>query len=367
MLRPWIWLSATLGVLLADEASACTPDPCADTTAFVGLNRANANLGEEVEIPIDGVIVMQAQWFGDLTPDALLAGLTLTVSHDGSAVEGTVEVVDRPRLTGVLLWRPAELLLPGTTYAVEASFANPDGVPSECAAKLVEVAFEVSTTDGMAEPLAAPKIWTSARYSESPVFDLDSVICCDGAIPYIQEFCGSSEGITWAEGNCVSTTSRARLAVSLGVATILDDATAEQWARTLYQDGVEVQTTLGDSFSRTLTEPACFTIEQFSLATGEVLAAEERCLGDDLMLPLGDLQLDPSMLLADLCETTPYICEVDETAWVPEQCVDWPWPAAQPVAEPESGCGCVSGEPDATHALLGLALFVRRRQRARAS
>jgi hypothetical protein len=49
----------------------------------------------------------QSEWFGEFTPDAMLAGLTLTVSHDGTPVEGTIEVVDRPRLTGVLLWRPA--------------------------------------------------------------------------------------------------------------------------------------------------------------------------------------------------------------------------------------------------------------------
>lgn len=360
MFRPSMLLALSLGALLPDEASACTPDPCANTTAFVGLQRVGADVGE-VDVPIDGVLVMQAQSFGEMTQDALLAGLTLSVSRDGAPVAGAVEAVYRQGLPGILLWRPAELLVPSVTYEVTGSFANPDGVPGECAAKQVEIGFDFTTAPGRALPLAAPQIWTTASYSESPIVDLDSLICCDGAIPSKQELCGIPQGISWSAGECVSATSRARLAVSLGVASILDNATAGQWGRALYQDGEEIQATLGQSFSRQLSAAACFTIEQFSLASGEVLVSEERCLGDDLTLPLGDLRNNPSELLADLCADTPYICEVGEAGWVAERCIPWPLGPA-PAANEEAGCGCASGDPNASFALALLLLLLRRRQ-----
>ncbi|MBK7824985.1 hypothetical protein [Nannocystis sp.] len=359
MLRPWICLPAALGVLLADEAAACTPDPCAGTTAFVGLQRVGAGVDVNVDVPIDGVLVLQAQWFGEVTAAQLVDALTLLVSADGELVDGSVEAIDRPGMTDILLWRPAELLRSETTYTVNASYLNGDDVPGECAAKQVDIPLEFTTTAGKAEPLAAPKVWSDSSYGDSPLMALDSMVCCDGAYPVAQELCDIPQGLAWTKGKCVPTMSRAWLSASMGVASILDNPTAAQWARTLYQDGDEVETSLKQSFTRSLTEPACFTIIQFSLATGESITSEERCVGEDLILPLGDLPLDPTPMLAELCEDTPYICEANDDGWVPERCRPWPLPATQP--EPAS-TGCSVGEPGAGLGLLALLLVVRRRR-----
>ena len=37
--------------------------------------------------------------------------------------------------------------------------------------------------------------------------------------------------------------------------------------------------------------------------------------GEDLTLPLGEILLDPSEELANICDTTPYICESNETTF----------------------------------------------------
>ena len=146
-----------------------------------------------------------------------------------------------------------------------------------------------------------------------------------------------------------------------GRGPILDQPTAAQWARTLYENGEEVDTTLAQSFSRSLLEPACFTIVQYSLSTGESFMSEERCIGDDLLKPLGDLLLDPEPMLSELCEDTPYICEANDDGWVPGRCRPWPLPASQP--EPAVEAGCRLGEPGAGLGLLALMLVPRRRRR----
>ena len=365
MLRPWICLPVALGVLLAlaDEAAACTPDPCAETTAFVGLQRVGAGVGGEADVPIDGVLILQAQWFGELTAELLLGALTLEVRADGELVEGTVEAIDRPGMTDTLLWRPAELLRPETTYTVDATYLNADDVPSVCAAKQVEIPLEFKTTAGKAVPMTPPQIWSDSSYSDSPVMALDSLICCDGAFPVAQELCDIPQGLAWSEGKCVPTRSRARLGATMGVAEILDLPTAAQWARTLYENGEEVDTTLGQSFSRSLLEPACFTIVQYSLSTGESFMSEERCIGDDLSMPLGDLLLDPTPMLAELCEDTPYICEANDDGWVPDRCRPWPLPAREPEPEPASASGCRVDEPGPGLALLALMLVSSLRRR----
>lgn len=361
MLRPWICLPVALGVLLADEAAACTPDPCAGITAFVGLQRVGTGAAGVVDVPIDGVLILEAQWFGEVTAEQLLGALTVQVSVDGDPVDGTVEAVARPGMDDILLWRPAALLQPETTYTVLATYLNGDDVPAECAAKQVDIPLEFKTTAGKALAMTPPQVWSDSSYGDSPVMSLDSLICCDGAFPVAQMLCDIPQGLAWSEGKCVPTMSRARLSATMGVAAILDSPTAAQWARTLHENGEEVDTTLAQSFSRSLLEPACFTIVQYSLATGESFTSEERCVGDDLLMPLGDLLLDPDPQLSELCEDTPYICEANDDGWVPGRCRPWPLPASQP--EPTSAGGCRLGEPGAGLGLLVLLLAPRRRRR----
>lgn len=355
-------LSSGLVVVAADDAAACTPDPCAGTDAFVDLARVGQE--DDIQIPTDGVVVMRAQWFGDLEPDALLAGLSLTVLLDGDPVAGAVEWIGRPGLTNVALWRPAEPLAPEATYEALGTFTNLEGVPAECAAARVDVGFTFTTTAGPAEPLPAPVVWSSSSTTESPLYELGSLICCDGAMPVLQNVCDIDQGVTWSEGTCVSATNRTRLDVTLGVASVLDTASSGQWMRTLYQDGEEVTSTLSQNFSRDLREPACFTVEQRSLATGESFLAEERCFGDDVTVPLGDVRINPSDQLHALCNGEPYVCGADDAPWAPERCMPWEL-LPDPDAAPETGCGCTTTRTPDLAALALLGLLVRRR-RARA-
>jgi MYXO-CTERM domain-containing protein len=359
VLTPWLVVAG------AGEAAAgdpvCTPDPCAEATAFVGLDRVGAE--QEIEIPTDGVVVMRAQWFGEFEPDVLRAGLSLRVGLAGAAIAGEVEWLDDlPGMSNVLLWRPAAPLEPNATYEVEGEFINPEGVPGECAPAVVDLAFAFTTTHGPAEPLPRPTIYSSSGYSDGPVYELGSLICCDGAMPVEQVVCGIDQGIDWSEGACVSATVQGRISVEIGVASVLDDASSGQWIRSLYEDGERVSTTLSQKFSRSLREPACFTVEQRSLATGEGYFSEIRCFGDDITRPLGDVRVNPVDALADLCEGDPYVCGGDGAAWSPDRCVPWALTPG-PADDAEAGCGCAAGDPGGPVALVGAGLLVVRRRR----
>lgn len=349
MSRWCLLLAAPLAIAIADHAAACTPDPCADVVAFTTLEPAL-----DVEVPFDGVLVMQANWFGELETPDLLTGLSLTVRRADLVVAGAIESTDIP---GLLVWRPAEPLQPGEVYAVTGSLANTSDVPTVCAATEVQVDFEFTTTTEPAEPLVAPVVKPSVQYDATPLFRLDTLACCDDATPSEPEYCGISNGPTWSRGMCTPTLARARITVQLRVPSDVGEATAGQWVRTLIQDGAVIRSTLGTSFTRNLTEPTCFAIEQRSLATGETLTSEPQCFTEDMVQPIEDVALDPLETLAGPCVSDPYICEVVDGAWNMDACTT--------VVPPSSG-GCSVGDPDAALGWLALGLLARRRRRPKA-
>lgn len=346
-------LALLLGIALPDAASACTPDPCAGVVAFAGLEPVS-----EAEVPIDGVVILQADWFGELEPPTLLDGLSLSVSRDGAAVAGALESTDLP---GVLLWRPAAPLVPGATYTASGSFANGGGVPGECAAAEVEVGFEFTAAAGPAEPLADPEITAWAEYVDFPIVALDTLVCCDDAMPREQRVCGISHGLAWSQGKCAPARTRALLRVELRAAIEVGEATAAQWVWTLEQDGKQVATGFQARFTRYLAAPACFTVVLRSLATGEARAAEEQCFGQDVVEPLGEVPLDPRERLADACTGALYTCAAEGGAWDPEACAPWT-PEERPGG---ARTGCARGGPVLAGGWLGLWMLPRRR-RARA-
>lgn len=355
---PWSWLTASFATLLADGAAAdCTPDPCAEVVAFLGVEPAN-----DAPVPTDGVLVLQANWFGELEQLELPGGLTLTVRRDADEVPGALAGTDIP---GVLVWRPDAPLEPGATYEASGRRANPRGVPDVCAPAEVEVEFSFTAGPGPTEPLVKPELRAWTEYVAEPIYALDSLACCDGAAPREREVCGQGHGLVWSTGECAATRERARLRLDLRVSNPVDESHSGQWARRLFMDGEPLRDGLATRYTRDLTAPACFIVEQRSLATGEVALSEERCVGEDFKEPLGDLPRDPWPTLADACaDDELYTCEVADGAWDEAACTRWA--GEPPPREPAyaGGCDCASGETGGWTLLLGL-LGLRTRRCAR--
>jgi hypothetical protein len=351
VLGAWSCFAASLA--LADAAAACLPDPCAGVaSAFVGLALAD----EDAQVPVDGVLVLQANWFGELPAEALIAGLELEVVHEGSAVAGALAATELP---GVVVWRPAAPLLPDATYRVSGRFTNPQGVPAECAAAEVELELEFLAAPGPAEPLTPPSLSAEVEYEEYPVDELDALVCCDGAYPEEHAVCGVDHGRVWSRGRCAPSRTRARLRVDLRAASAVGGATTRQTVRTLYEDGEEVGTRLGGRFIRVLRGPACFTVEQRSLATGEAVVSAPVCVSAD-GVSLGDRPVDPRDELAGACAGELYVCDIaDGRRWDADACAAWRPP---PDLDADAACGCVGADPGP--GLLVLLLGPRRRRRS---
>jgi uncharacterized protein (TIGR03382 family) len=354
MVARWSCLLAALALLHARDAAACTPDPCAEVLAFVGLEPANDD-----PVPTDGVLILKANWFGELGPEPLLAGLTLTVQQGDDVLDGALEPTD---LVGVLVWRPAAPLAPAATHRVTATFTNPDGVPSVCAAPVVDVAFEFLSADGPALPLVNPTLYASERLTETPQVNLDTIVCCDDAYPRQQEYCGISHGLVWSRGQCASMLSLARVRLDINSKTNLDVPTAGQLVRTLYQDGEATQSSLGGRFGRSIDRPTCFAIAQTSLATGETLISDEVCLGEGFADAIGDAPQDPWLALAGRCDGEPYTCDVVDGAWDKDACT--PFEAPSNIHNPAPGCNC-NGAPATPLLALPLLALARRRRVSR--
>lgn len=342
-------LIASLALLGAREAAACTPDPCAEIVAFVGLEPAN-----DKPVPTDGVLIVQANWFGELEPELLLTGLTLTVRLGDDVLDGALEPTD---LTGVLVWRPAAPLTPAAAHQVTGAFTNPDGVPSVCAAPVVDVAFEFITADGPAQPLATPTLVATEILTETPQVKLDTIVCCDDAYPRQQAYCGISHGLVWSHGQCASKLSLARVRLDINSRTNVDEATAGQLVRTLYQDGAPSSPGLGGRFGRSIDQPTCFTVAHTSLATGETVMSDEVCLGEEFADQIGDSPQDPWIELAG-CTDQPYTCEVVDDAWDRDACT--PFETPRPGDPP--GCSCTSAPAGAPLLALPLLTLIRRRR-----
>lgn len=344
----WSWLAAlALAGGRAGAAEACTLDPCAGYDAFAGVDPV-----QDDGVPTDGVVLIQASWFGELEAEALLAGISVTVTLEDVEVAGTLAATE---LAGVLLWRPDAPLTPLATYVVTARFVNPEGVPAVCAAGEVVSSFEFLAAEGPAAPLERPRISPRVEVEEAAITAIDALACCDGAMPRTEAVCGIAEGLTWSAGQCASTRGRTRLRVELRAANGVDRPTRGQLLTVLYEDGEVVRTTLGTGFTRWLVDAgACYVIEQRSLATGEALASDPMCFTVDEVGPLGEAALDPRAQLAAPCAGALYVCEAVDGAWDPERCAPW--------VAPDDGCGCRGADGPAGLLVGGLLLRRRRRQ-----
>lgn len=348
-------------LLLAPEARACEPDLCPGVVAALELAPAS-----DAAIPTDGVLVMKAGTIGELTPAALAGRTSLTVTQEGAPVAGAL--APGP-FAGLLIWRPDAPLVAGASYQVSGDLMNPD--PSDgCSEATIPFAFAVQAAAGPTAALAPVELTSAETYFDDPVLTLTTIVCCNDAYPGDQQMCGVSYGATWSKGACAATQTRGHLRVQLTGKPGADPASAGQWARVLRQDGEVVAGGLATVFTREAEAPTCFAIDQVSLATGEVAAGQEHCVGEDVAL--GVRPLDPAAALGDQCFSDLYTCEIDDDRWDPLRCKSW-GPDAMPSGDDggappeEAGCGCRGGGGEGGGeggglGLLALLGLVRRRR-----
>lgn len=319
MLRPRLVLLAAAALLLADEADACTPDPCAGVLAFIDLKRAS-----DLDIPTDGVALLQANWFGDIALLPLLPGLAVTVTlggeGSGEEVEGQLEETDIP---GTLLWRPAEPLVPEATYVLRGTYENAEEVAGVCAPRLVEFTTEFKAGPDPTLPLLAPDVRTRTEWQDFPLTDLGSLACCDGAVPRAEDYCGVTS-LSWTEGQCTTTVARKLYKVDLWIDVEEEDEPSYgQWMYTLREDGAAVRASLTPRFTRYLTEPACYEFEMRSLISGAVFSGEETCFGEALVDFEEEQPIDPHQALGDSCSGPLYTCDIVDDRWDRDHCRSW--------------------------------------------
>lgn len=335
------WLSVSLvpvlaglaGVAIPGEASACSPDPCYESNRITDFTLANA------QVKPDGVLVFHSfQVDNGLSLEDALAYVDVQVlDADGIAIEGALEVLyDR-----VVLWRPASPLAPDTAHVVLATVDNdalgiehdPEWINDEgwCGPN-IELQQVVESTSGSFSPLQVT-VSESEEVNHSVIQGLDTLVCCDGAMPREEYWCGDIPDIFWEEGFCTSDTQRGRLTATFEVAPPSSDEGELGNLAVMLHTGSEFRSGLPGnlSISRSAEEPFCSVVELVNVATGQSVLSEEFCVGEDVADQLGMLPLDASDQLAEACAGEPYVCEVNGDGWDPERCGPW--------TEPDGGDG----------------------------
>ncbi len=352
-----MFLVVVPALLLAREAGACEPDVCMGAVAVLDV----APVGSAA-VPTDGVLVLHADTVG--APDAmtLRERVTLTVTQDGAPVAGTLAATD---FEDLLIWRPAQALQAGASYAVSGSVTNP-GADGFCGDPVRPLAFLFTAAEGPAAPLVPAKLSLQASYFDEPVLTLTTLVCCDDAYPGDQTMCGVSYGATWTKGKCAATQTRGFLKLQLTGTPGVAASSAGQWVRVLRADGKVVAGGVATTFLREVEAPTCFAIDQVSLATGEVAAGEAQCVGEADGERLGVQMLDPALALGQ-CFSDLYTCEIEDERWDPLRCASWGPDAVPPEMPPApaSGCDCRGGAGGAWSSLLPLLAWGRRRRLGR--
>ncbi|MBA3549075.1 MAG: hypothetical protein H0T76_21535 [Nannocystis sp.] len=358
------------------------------TGAALGAREARAHCGDDCTAPLpyslgptsavltpDSVLVYPV---ADDRAAAALPFFTLTVTDAGGvAVDGNIEV--DPEFS-LIVWRPALPWVTGATYTAtgridtaawaEAEYGAP---PGECTTNDYPVELTVEA-ESLPAP-AAPPVIVETEHKVTPSNSLDALVCCDGAMPYLSSSgpgsCPSPElADHW---HCVPRRDVGSLAVhhTLDRSALSPAVAGNLVSRVI--GGTPAHRVFGGVL---LYEPECLRLEILDVARGEVFV-DERCFGDDIADQLGDIEVDPSAKLAEICEGQPYVCEVaGYSRWDRMRCKTWPEGADFEVPLPETtdpdpiqgmddpaaeGCGCAFGGGAPIVWFGGLLLLFRRR------
>ena len=290
---------------------------------------------------------------------------TLTVTDaDGVPVDGSVEV---DPLFSLIVWRPAAPWAAGATYTATGridtaawAMAEYGAPPDACTTSDYPVEL---TIDAVPLPApAAPPVLVETEHTIVDSDSLDALVCCDGAIPGRSYGPGSCPALELHDAHpCASLRRLGALAVhhTLDRSALSPAASGNLVTRVI--GGTPAPRVFGGV---RLYVPECVRLEILDVARG-VIFVDERCLGDDIADQLGDIDVDPTARLAELCEGQAYTCEVSRSdQWNAARCETWPegahfdvpepMPAPDPVDEPAATTGCTAGERPPAWLLAGL-------------
>ncbi len=322
-------LAALAGVTTPGEANACSPDPCYESNRITDFTLTNE------QVKPDGVLVFRARHLANgLSLEDALAYVDVEVlGPDDVAVQGTLEAI----ASSAVLWRPTAPLAPNAAHTVLVTVDNdalglehdPEWVNDKdwCGPNII-LEQTIASTSGAFAPLQVT-VSESQEVDSTELRGLDTLVCCDGAIPREEYLCGDIPDLYWTEGFCTSNAQRGRLAATFDVeppASFGDDQLDNLMLR--LHTGTDVGTGFpGDlTITRSAEEPFCSVVELINVATGDTVSSQEICVGDDVADQLGLLPLDPSAALGQECSGAPYVCEVNGEEWDPERCSPWTTP-----------------------------------------
>jgi MYXO-CTERM domain-containing protein len=361
------------------ESCPYPSDPCYGQDVWTDLAPHN-----QAKIPSDGVLVLRGNHVGGADADSL-GTIELTVTKDGQPIAGALEATSAH---GVLVWRPTDPWEPGAAYALTGAVTNPpddDYSYGYCAPETIPLAADLVIDAAPAEALAAPSVTVVQQVTQSPVINLASLACCEGATPS-----GSYAGcggyyVNFDPEVCAPTTANGTLQLEISATPAAAAPTAQQVVYTLLVDGAAQAQRLDEPvFSLFgLGAPVCVKVVAEDLASGAKVESDEQCHGQDVADQLGPQTLDPAAELG--CEV--FTCEVLNDGWDPMACTPLDPPAPTTGAPTEAGsesegsgdassgdtageddaksCACAS-EPRGDAALIALAGVVgltRRRRR----
>lgn len=303
--------------LLPRSAEACIPgDECNISDKWQHLELITTNVGTDGVLLFDG---RRGHEGGTMSDADALQYLHAEVLADGQPIAGAFAVVDG--WPGVI-WRPDAPLPAGASLSVSVSVDN-EQVPDEAGCIVSELdlgPLPVQVSDGPTPALDDVSFNATSTYFVEPAIELDSLVCCDEAYPQAYEECGTVVG--WSAGKCAATKGRGRLATEWTVD--LEQLPAElagsvSW-KIVAGDGDHPAHASAKVWSVHGEQVICAHIEVRNHVTGDVLALEEQCFGEEHADELGLIDLDASTELEGVCTDQPYVCEVDGDAWDPNAC-----------------------------------------------
>jgi hypothetical protein len=331
------------------------------------------------EIGIDGVIVIvledeRARVLGQTSWDITTATVT---DSGGVPVDGALEI--HPGFSPAA-WRPTNPWVPGT-YEVSVMVDLPsfpaDPGPQGCPGFSHQA--EIVVVDEPRHVVGTHALSVMETLGMTPVRSLETLVCCDGARPYLASVPGylcpgyPSWNLEIGAGHCSELEGTGWLALDAELLIDGQPAPPDYSLREITHESTSA--TGGAAMSMRLTQPECLQFELLDLVTGE-LTIHDSCHGDAVADQLGTLELAPTDELAAECSGGAYVCESVGYSWDPAACTTWPdgapymhpdGPESEPAAEEDRGCRIgTSSSPAAAGMLLWALLGLRCRRRYQA-
>ncbi len=325
----------TLAVL---GLAAGVPSADARATFCDGCTESGPNSVSAVSTSVDpeGVLVL---WLSHLPPGeawpSSWSRVSIQVTDDaGNGIEGELET--HPDMIRAA-WRPASALPPGD-YVADIVLERDE----PCGPRETSIPFVAQPQDSP----DWPELSLETEIIEAELRDLDDLVCCDGAMPYLAypmfgDGCSESKSL-YDDFPCSAPRQRTFAQIR---ASLPDDAPSRFAVRERTQS---VYPTGGTNTFVVRTESdACLEFEIVDLVTLDV---QPHTWCPDV--PLGTSPRPEFESDLDGCKSPPYVCETQGDAWRSDRCTLWPDGGryvptvdTDPQAE-ETGPSEVDDEPD---------------------